>query len=62
MSYVLRPRKQWSIEQIMHLAQPDSNMNILATHHMVGLWLVSPLTSLCVNHNLIATVIIAAVE
>jgi len=36
-------------------------MNILATRHMVGWWLVSPLITSFVSHNQIATVSIAAV-
>ena len=34
----------------------------MATRHPVGLWLVSPLTTSSISHNLIATVSIAAVE
>jgi hypothetical protein len=61
MSYVLRPKKHLNTEQVMYLAQPDINMNIMATGPTIGFWLVSPLVTSCVSHTLIATVSIAAV-
>jgi len=46
---------------LVHLAQSDGNMNILATRRTVGLCLVSPLITSYICHNLIATVSITAV-